>query len=105
MRLILLVCCLTGLLGGCSAQAGGGVSSFKECIAAGYPTLKTKPPGCITPEGKIFQEKEEPEETAGSGGCVNKCGDGKCQQVVCMAQGCPCAETPQTCPKDCVASF
>jgi flagellar biosynthesis/type III secretory pathway chaperone len=34
-------------------------------------------------------------------GCKNLCGDGKCQQVVCMAIGCPCAETIATCPQDC----
>lgn len=34
-------------------------------------------------------------------GCRNLCGDGKCQQIVCMAIGCPCAETKATCPQDC----
>jgi len=33
--------------------------------------------------------------------CKNLCGDGKCQQVVCMAIGCPCAETVVSCPQDC----
>lgn len=33
--------------------------------------------------------------------CVNKCGDGVCQEIVCMAVGCPCTETAQSCPKDC----
>lgn len=34
-------------------------------------------------------------------GCENLCGDGICQEVVCMATGCPCAETIETCPQDC----
>jgi len=34
-------------------------------------------------------------------GCENLCGDGVCQEVVCMAVGCPCPETPITCPEDC----
>jgi len=33
--------------------------------------------------------------------CVDKCGDGTCQEIVCLAIGCPCAETAQTCPIDC----
>jgi len=33
--------------------------------------------------------------------CQNLCGDGVCQEVVCMMVGCPCAETNSTCPQDC----
>jgi putative hemolysin len=33
--------------------------------------------------------------------CKDLCGDGICQQMVCMAVGCPCAETKETCPIDC----
>jgi cbb3-type cytochrome oxidase subunit 3 len=33
--------------------------------------------------------------------CVDMCGDGTCQEVVCMGEGCPCAETAQSCPADC----
>jgi uncharacterized membrane protein YkoI len=34
-------------------------------------------------------------------GCKDLCGDGICQEVVCMAIGCPCPETPTSCPQDC----
>lgn len=34
-------------------------------------------------------------------GCVNKCGDGTCQEVVCEAIGCPCSETIESCSTDC----
>jgi hypothetical protein len=34
-------------------------------------------------------------------GCKNLCGDGICQELVCMAIGCPCPETPMNCPVDC----
>jgi len=34
-------------------------------------------------------------------GCRNLCGDGICQEIVCMAIGCPCPETLQNCPQDC----
>lgn len=33
--------------------------------------------------------------------CKNLCGDGFCQEITCMAIGCPCPESPQTCPQDC----
>jgi len=33
--------------------------------------------------------------------CKDLCGDGICQEIVCMAVGCPCAETKETCPEDC----
>lgn len=33
--------------------------------------------------------------------CKNLCGDGICQRFVCLAIGCPCAETEETCPSDC----
>lgn len=35
------------------------------------------------------------------GNCKNLCGDGICQEVVCLAIGCPCLEIPTTCPEDC----
>jgi hypothetical protein len=38
---------------------------------------------------------------SGNGICEDLCGDGTCQEMVCMAEGCPCAETPETCPEDC----
>lgn len=36
--------------------------------------------------------------------CKDFCGDGTCQQIVCMAVGCPCAETIATCSQDCSES-
>jgi hypothetical protein len=38
----------------------------------------------------------------GGGSCaVDKCGDGICQAVVCMACGCPKPESATSCPRDC----
>lgn len=39
-----------------------------------------------------------------SGSCVNYCGDGKCQKTVCETVDCPCVESQENCPIDCVAS-
>ncbi|MFH0891611.1 MAG: hypothetical protein V1867_02420 [Candidatus Falkowbacteria bacterium] len=33
--------------------------------------------------------------------CADKCGNGECEEIVCLAEGCPCAETPADCPADC----
>ncbi|MFW5746040.1 MAG: PspC domain-containing protein [Nanoarchaeota archaeon] len=33
--------------------------------------------------------------------CTDECGDGVCQEMVCTAVGCPCAETADSCPQDC----
>jgi len=40
-------------------------------------------------------------EDCQTGACVDMCGDGNCDEVVCLAAGCPCAETPEGCPEDC----
>lgn len=33
--------------------------------------------------------------------CVDECGNGQCQELVCMGSGCPCAESNDSCPQDC----
>ena len=33
--------------------------------------------------------------------CKDLCGDGVCQEIVCLAIGCPCSETLESCPEDC----
>ena len=43
---------------------------------------------------------EETQQGVGAS-CKNECGDGVCAEVVCMAIGCPCAETRASCPQDC----
>lgn len=45
--------------------------------------------------------KAEKNQNQSSENCVDKCGDGICQEVVCLATNCPCAETKKTCLKDC----
>lgn len=44
----------------------------------------------------------EPGKIISTGGaCIDRCGDGVCQEVVCEATTCPCAENARTCPQDC----
>ena len=33
--------------------------------------------------------------------CKDLCGNGQCEEVVCLGTGCPCAETKANCPVDC----
>ena len=72
------------------------VTSFAECEDAGfevlYPDCQGCPDVCVTPDGQRFEKLQ---------GCVDKCGDGSCAQIVCQADGCPCPETPESCPEDC----
>jgi phage shock protein C len=58
-----------------------------------YPELKGGPIQCVTDKGTI--------SIATDSLCEDVCGDGICQEIVCLGQGCPCAETMTTCPKDC----
>lgn len=70
------------------------ITNFAECVQAGYRVLKTYPGRCIVPGGGTFVDDR-------AAICKNLCGDGECQEMVCMGAGCPCAETSASCPKDC----
>ena len=86
----------------CSQKLIGGDKDEHGClIAAGYSWCESKQK-CIRP----WEEDcacvgptcpEEPREPV----CKDKCGDGICQEIVCLAIGCPCAETRTSCPEDC----
>ncbi len=58
---------------------------------------------CIFSDGSECEEWQffRGECQKGSIFCKDLCGDGICQEVVCLAIGCSCSETPETCPKDC----
>jgi len=75
------------------------INSFDQCVNKGYEVLYPDcvgcKPYCKTPDGKIF---EKPNSTSS---CIDRCGNGICEEVVCMAIGCPCSETAQSCPLDC----
>ncbi len=40
-------------------------------------------------------------KTAPAAICKNLCGDGNCDEFVCMSTSCPCPETKESCPQDC----
>ena len=76
-------------------MATGKIDSFEECAKAGYPVMESYPPQCKTPDGRIFTQETK------NNNCKNLCGDGTCQEIVCMAIGCPCSENKESCPQDC----
>lgn len=81
------------------------INSFETCSQSGFPILESYPEQCRTPDGRSFVKEladEEKEKIIPPSSCKNLCGDGVCQEVVCMAIGCPCAETKETCAQDCV---
>lgn len=71
--------------------------SFQECVDQGGRVQETSPPVCVSQDGVRFVKKPTGRVKA----CEDRCGDGQCQEIVCMAIGCPCAESHSSCPKDC----
>ncbi|MEY4670074.1 MAG: hypothetical protein RL518_2773 [Pseudomonadota bacterium] len=75
--------------------------SFKECVEAGGAVLKSYPAQCVSTDGVRFIEEESSAQRKAERPCKDLCGNGRCEEIVCMAIGCPCAETSATCPQDC----
>lgn len=99
--------CMTGLLliatgSNACAQEGkkpASPTSFEECVGQQGKVMKSFPARCVSEEGVIFVDQRA--ELEGRKPCTDLCGDGVCQEIVCMAIGCPCAESAQSCPQDC----
>ena len=72
------------------------VSSFDDCVINGGDILESFPRQCVINE-KTFVEEIEEEVAI----CVDSCGNGTCEEIVCLGQGCPCSETIESCPSDC----
>jgi hypothetical protein len=96
ISLVVLYPLSVGLADG-GPESHRGVNSFEECVAQSGRVLKMYPPKCVTNDGKVFIETPKTSKVV----CKNLCGDGQCQEIVCMAVGCPCAENHAICPKDC----
>lgn len=106
MRLSLLSSAVLFLLSAAGSSACAQVgqnaaapTTFEECVAQRGKVLKSYPAQCVSEEGIVFVDQRQ--ELSGGRVCKDLCGDGICQEVVCMAVGCPCAESPTSCPKDC----
>jgi hypothetical protein len=49
--------CFNGTICVGNIDLGPAITSFEECVAAGYPIMKSNPPQCITPDGQTFIEE------------------------------------------------
>jgi hypothetical protein len=76
-----------------SAAAG---DAFEGCARAGGRIQEIYPPRCVSKDGSIHTRT-----SAAAKSCKDLCGDRQCQEIVCQAVGCPCAESPKSCPTDC----
>ena len=105
--LFLLILC------SCSSaiSQSGTITDFESCVAAGNKVLRSYPPKCAAAGIGVFTKNvsevlgESPpavsEPLQYKPICKDLCGDGECAEMVCQAEGCPCAETAQNCPADC----
>ena len=127
LSLVILILALSGCQqaeqpsdSGTDVQKPMAVTNFEECAAAGNPIMESYPRQCrhgdqlfveeidtpiMNPEDQEYAEDPSiPLEEPGYVDelyCEDLCGDGECQEMVCMGIGCPCAETPESCPEDC----
>lgn len=102
---IVLICAVTFSFG-CIGQATprpieAPPKNFKECVERGGNILKSYPPQCVTADGTRFMQDEGAASSKAARGCKDLCGNGKCEEIVCMAIGCPCSESHESCPQDC----
>lgn len=106
MRLLLLLMFIPSTLLACSGHGASEVhviTTFDECVEHGNRILRTNPPRCVDSEdGKIYVQGDE--APMDHSVCKDQCGDGTCNEIVCLGTGCPCAETPESCPADCGAA-
>ncbi len=97
MTLVLFVgaaACQGGSAGLAGTQAP---DSYESCVKAGGVIEYTAGVRCTTTSGIVFTQPKNASRPA----CKDLCGDGTCQEMVCMAVGCPCAESSETCAADC----
>ncbi len=84
----------------CTRQCGDGKCNGEDCdgqICQCPETDENCPQDCFDPD----EGDENPGNMPDEFDCVDLCGDSICQEVVCLAEGCPCEETKYTCPEDC----
>jgi hypothetical protein len=87
-----------------TAFASDSPFDFASCEAAGNTVQELYPRRCVTADGKYFTESinfKNSNANVGPGGCVDRCGNAVCEEIVCMGSGCPCPESRSSCPADC----
>ena len=102
------------LEGALAENAVAAINSFKDCQGSGFPVVEGVPRRCFVGD-RVFVEPEvdpktykgpikgsaKKETLVGNKICIDSCGNGLCEEIVCLGEKCPCAESKTTCPKDC----
>ncbi len=79
---------------------------FNENSKTWWIDLKTNPerqgcsPACVI--NAVTKKAEINWRCTGLIMCKDLCGNGRCEEIVCQAEGCPCAENKASCPQDCI---
>lgn len=88
-----------------SSESEVEIDSFEDCVEAGFAVMESYPRQCSDGENTFVEDVEiimpDVTEENPSEICTDQCGDDICQEVVCLGEGCPCAETIESCPEDC----
>lgn len=92
-KIIFTLAVLLFMMQGCEEKEKQ-VTNFEECAKAGNPIMESYPRQCRDGD-QLFTEVIEQQV------CENHCGNGECEEIVCQAVGCPCAESVESCPPDC----
>lgn len=85
---ILVVAVIVVIVSYMFLQSSRSITSYEDCVAAGYPILKSKPPQCKTPDGRIFVQGGSVGNFCGSstyGSCIT---DADCMSAGCSGQIC-----------------
>lgn len=106
----MFIFCLVFLNAACAVVAESPIETYEQCVAAGNKVLRMFPARCVALDGRIFVDTTpQPSATLPVAQanplpiCKDLCGNGTCEEMVCMGSGCPCAESHDRCPKDCPA--
>jgi len=94
MILPLLACAQNNISDSFSKTVDKTINSYEDCVKAGNPILRSLPPKCRAKDGRMFVKGK-------TSLCKDSCGDGNCQEITCLGEGCPCHENHETCPADC----
>ncbi|MBX7144657.1 MAG: hypothetical protein K1X79_09420 [Oligoflexia bacterium] len=99
IRFLPILVCALGVAACSDAQQMKIPRTYEECLGVPHTLTRSVPPACVSEGGIIFRREGSIQPI-----CVDRCGDGTCEEIVCAGSGCPCPETNASCPKDCPAA-
>jgi hypothetical protein len=94
-----LFCSCAAAAPAASSRSTPEIATFQDCVKVTHRVLRTFPAQCVTADGKVFVDTPAGRPIGRL--CVDQCGNGNCEEMVCMGETCPCAESVDSCPADC----